>query len=168
MLLSDVSFESSFSFSLAAIIVKGLRYPSQRTAAIATLKTLLQVSARANEEYEIPNEGMGAAIVPDALGYFLALLPVSTSPTGFQELLSDANADAYWQIEDGVTQPDDSRIPRVPFELLGITDNNTAILSVTFIATMLQNAQGDDAETEMIMSLLSDMSVNYPEIVSLT
>lgn len=165
--LLGVTFDSSFSFSLAAIIFKGIRLPHLRSAAIEALRTLLRVSARANEEYEVSNEGVGAAIVPDALGYFLALLPVSTTTTSFRELLSDANADAYWQIEDGITQPDDSRVPRVPFELLGIADSNTAILTITFIGTMLATAQGDDAETEIILSLLSELAVNYPEIVSL-
>lgn len=165
--LLGINFDTNFSFALAAIIYKGLQYPPLRPAATEALKTLLRVSAKAIPDYAIENEGVGSAIVPDALGYFLALLPVSTTTTSFRDLLVEADADAYWQMEDGVTQPDDSRVPRVPYELLGITDHTTAVLTVTFVGTMLSNSQGDDEETEILMALLADLAANHPEVVSM-
>ena len=58
-------------------------------------------------------------------------------------------------------------MPRVPFDILGVTDPNTALLVISFVGTMLQTAQGDDAESQILFSLLSDASTPYSEIVSL-
>ncbi|TFY83118.1 hypothetical protein EWM64_g893 [Hericium alpestre] len=156
---------SRFSFSLAPIIFKGIRYPPLREAGVDALRSLLRVSARATAEFEVPNEGPGGAIAPDALGYFLALIPVSTTPSAYRQLLTDSNADAYWLLEHSAEDPDDMRVPRVPLELLGITDGSIALLVVSFVGVMLSTAQGDDAETEMLFCLLADLAMAYPEVI---
>ncbi|KAA1466679.1 hypothetical protein DENSPDRAFT_831556 [Dentipellis sp. KUC8613] len=163
----NISFDSSFSFSLAPIIFKGIRFPPLREAGVNALRALLQVSARATAEFEVPNEGPGGAIAPDALGYFLALLPVSTTPSAYRQLLSDANADAYWLLEHSTEDTENERVPRVPLELLGIADSNVALLAVSFISIMLSTSQGDDAETEILFCLLADLSLAYPEVAYL-
>ncbi|THH13571.1 hypothetical protein EW146_g6666 [Bondarzewia mesenterica] len=165
--LLSLSFDSNFSFSLAAIMFKGIRIPHLRAAATDALRTMLRISTRATQESEVPNEGPGAAIASEALGYFMALIPVSTSPRAYRQLLLDSNADAYWLVEDGVEQPEDQRVPRIPLNLLGVMDNSTALLIVSSISNMLVDARGDEAEMEMLFCLLSDLALSYPEMAAL-
>jgi neurofibromin 1 len=107
---------------------------------------------------------------PEALGYFLALLPVSTTRNSYCRLLNECSID-----DSGVSirGPSDSEeeelgIPRVTDVALGIHDANTALLVASFAGTILATAQGDDAETQMLYGLLSSLANSYPEIISIT
>ncbi|KAI0040644.1 hypothetical protein FA95DRAFT_1647858 [Auriscalpium vulgare] len=168
--LLGISFEDSFSFSMAAVIFKGVRPHFLRPTAVELLRSFLRVSSRATVDYdEPPNEGPGGAIAPDALGYFLALLPVSTTPSAYRQLLMDANADAYWLLDDGVDAADElGTVPRVSLDLLGIADFDVALLVVSFISTMLGSNQGDNAETEILFCLLADIALAYPDVLAIT
>ncbi|KAG6849386.1 hypothetical protein H0H93_008893 [Arthromyces matolae] len=162
-----VSFESSFSFSLASIIFKGMRQRGLRDAAESVLRTLLQITVRAEVNEHVPN-GFRDSVSPDALGYFLALLPSYTRPKAYRELLRDCKIDDAWLPDAGVNVDDEeSGTPRISPSFLGINDSNTALLVTTFVGTMLSTAQGDDAETEILFVLLSDIAVQFPQIVSL-
>ena len=159
-----LSFETSFSFSLAAIIFKGLRHSSLKESAEAALWTLLQVTVAAHD-----------ANAPDlasheALGYIIALLTVSTTPNAFHRLLKESELDSAWNIEVGIPDgdDDDGRTPRLTAEVLGIQDSTTALLVTSFVGSILYSAQGDDAETEILYGLLSSLCFSYPDIVSMT
>ena len=160
-----LSFETSFSFSLAAIIFKGLRHSALKESAEAALRTLLQVTVAAHD----PNESPDLAS-HEALGYFIALLPVSTTPKAFHGLLKESGFDSAWSLDGGIPDDDneDGYAPRVPTELLGIPDSTTALLVTSFIGSILSTAQGDDAETEILCGLLSSLCFSYPDIVSMT
>jgi len=62
---------------------------------------------------------------------------------------------------------EENHVPRVSPTLLGITDNTTALLVTSFVGVMLMTAQGDDAETELLYTLLCDIAVTYPDVVAL-
>ncbi|KAG6857004.1 hypothetical protein H0H87_011098 [Tephrocybe sp. NHM501043] len=162
-----MSFESSFSFSLASIIFKGIRQRGLKCAAEAVLRTLLQVTVRAEMNDDMPT-GFRDSIPPDALGYFLALLPSFTRPAAYRELLKDCKIDDAWLPEAGLNMEDEEGgTPRISPTFLGVNDSNTALLVTTFVGTMLCTAQGDDAETEMLFALLSDIAGHFPQTVSL-
>jgi neurofibromin 1 len=161
-----LSFETSFSFSLAAIIFKGLRHSSLKESAEAALRTLLQVTVAARDTNELPD-----LVSNEALGYIIALLPVSTTPKAFHRLLKESHLDSAWNIDTGIPDGDydnDFRNPRFTAELLGIQDSTTALLAASFIGSILYSAQGDDAETEALYGLLSSLCFAYPDIVSMT
>ncbi|KAI0065862.1 hypothetical protein BV25DRAFT_1988944 [Artomyces pyxidatus] len=167
--LLGISFERNFSLSLAAIIFKGVRHRSFNDASIEVLRSFLRVTSRTMvDEDDVPNEGPGGAIAPDALGYFLALLPVSTDAASYRQLLMDVNADAYWLLDDGIDNSEDQGVPRVPLELLGIIDVNLALLIVSFISTMLATNPGDNAETQILFCLLADIATAYPDVLGIT
>ena len=156
-----LSFETSFSFSLAAIIFKGLRHSGLRDSAEAALRSLLCVTIRSRAaDHE--------STFSDALGYFLALLPLSTSSTAYCRLLEGCEVeDAWLPQQETPDDEEDKRIPRVNTALLGVTDVTKALLITSFVGAMLMTAQGDDAETESLYALLCDIAITYPDIVAL-
>lgn len=162
-----MSFDSSFSFSLASIIFKGMRQQRLKEAAEAVLRTLLQVTVRVEMNDGVPN-GFRDSISGNALGYFLALIPSYTKAKAYRELLRECKIDDAWLPDAGLNLEDEeSGTPRISPAFLGINDSNTALLVTTFVGTMLCTAQGDDAETEILFALLADIAVQFPQIVSL-
>jgi len=87
--MPSLSFDSSFSFSLAAILFKGMRHQSLKEAAGGALRSLLRISTRRKGgEGEMPPND---TIYYDSQGYFLALIPLSTTLESFKKLLEDAD-----------------------------------------------------------------------------
>jgi neurofibromin 1 len=160
-----LSFESSFSFSLAAIIFKGLRHSTLKGSAEDALRTLLQVTVATYD----PNRSLDL-ITDESLGYFIALLPVSTTPKNFHRLLRESKLDTDGSIDVGISDDDDEddgSMPRLSAELLNIHDSTTALLVASFVGSILSTAQGDDAEAEILYDLLSSLSLSYPDIISM-
>ncbi|GLB34218.1 putative GTPase-activator protein for Ras-like GTPases [Lyophyllum shimeji] len=163
-----ISFESSFSFSLASVIFKGMRHTGLREAAEAVLRSLLCVTVRAETNSDIQN-GFRDSIPSDALGYFLALLPASTTPAAYRRLLDQCKIDDAWLPDAGLDGLEDehARAPRISPAFLGVTDSTTALFVASFVGTMLTGAQGDDTETEILFALLADIASSFPQTVSL-
>lgn len=163
-----LSFDTNFSFTLAAIIFKGLRESRTKEPAQAALRTLIRVTVRWSRLEPLTN-GSAGSLHPDVLGYFLALLPLSTSPSEYRRLLKDCQVDDMWLPEAGVSSFDDEKsLPRPSSMFLGIQDDYTLALFVTsFISTMLRSAHGHDAENEILYSILSDVASVFPELVSM-
>jgi hypothetical protein len=159
-----LSFETSFSFSLAAIIFKGLRHSALKESAEAALRTLLKVTVAANAA---GSSGPSDLTAHEALGYFIALLTVSTTPKTFQRLLEESRFDSDWGTGIPDADEDDGCAPRLTAELLSIHDSSTALLVTSFVGSILSTAQGDDAETEILYGLLSSLCFSYPDIVSM-
>lgn len=165
----SIAFDSDFSFSLAAVIFKGIRRSQLRESAVQALKCLLKIAAASSE----PVSRVGATdatVHPETLGYFLALLSVSTTPQSYRQLLEVAGVGPSWLPSKETStrsEDEDDQVPRVPFDILGVADPNTALLTISFIGTMLSTAQGDDSESQILFSLLSDATSSYSEIVSL-
>ncbi|KAG5352330.1 hypothetical protein C0989_002775 [Termitomyces sp. Mn162] len=162
-----MSFDSSFSFSLASIIFKGMRQQRLKEAAGLVLRTLLQVTVRVELNDGVPN-GFKDSISSDVLGYFLALIPSYTKTKAYRQLLRDCKIDDAWLPDAGLNiEDEEGGTPRISPAFLGINDSNTALLVTTFVGTMLCTAQGDDAETEILFALLSDIAIQFPQTVSL-
>ncbi|TFK46902.1 hypothetical protein OE88DRAFT_1666689 [Heliocybe sulcata] len=163
----QLSFESNFSFSMAAIIFKGVRVSGLKQSAEALLRSLLQITVRVHEQLSGESPNSGHPLPFEALGYLLALIPFSTTPDSYKQLLTDCNADSYWPADEDGAAGTDMDVPRIPFDFLGITESGTALLVTSFVVAMLATAQGDDAETEMLYTLLSEIANNFPDIIQL-
>ena len=164
-----LSFDTSFSFSLASIIFKGMRHSGLKDSAESALRSLLCVTARAHESnIDVPN-GFKENPCTEILGYFLALIPVSTTQVSYRRLLKECIIDDAWLPDAGLADgDDDGQTPQVTPAFLGINDSNTALLAASFVGTILTTAQGDDTETEILYGFLSELSNTNPEIVSMT
>ncbi|EMD40361.1 hypothetical protein CERSUDRAFT_148314 [Gelatoporia subvermispora B] len=167
--LLGLSFESSFSFSLASIIFKGVRHSGLKDATEATLRTLLRITVRACRDVEHADDGPGAPVCQEGLGYFLALLPMSTAAGSFKQLLEDADVDPGWLSEEVLAfEADDDEVSRIPFGLVGMADGHAILFVTSFISAMLVTAQGGDTESEILYSILSDVADAFPDIIALT
>lgn len=165
--LLKFSFESSFSFTLAAIIFKGMRVRGFKEYAEAALMTLLRVTVRAERTPDVTN-GFKNSPSQSVLGYFLALLPGATTPESYRKLLRECDIGDAWHADAGLPEVDhQTHVPTVTHNFVGVNDPKTALFVATFAGTMLSTSQGDDAETEMLYSLLADLGNPYPETVSL-
>ena len=155
--LLGLSFETSFSFSLASIIFKGIRHTALKGPAEAALQSLLRVTVQANRRTGGAAE---STLHADALGYFLALIPLSTSRKNYERLLRACN------VSDVNIGPDDA-VPRISLDFLNIDDSNTALLMTSFIGAIISTAQGNDAETQILYTLLADIGTSFPDVVSM-
>jgi neurofibromin 1 len=155
-----LSFDTSFSFSLASIIFKGVRHSANsglRGAAEAVLRSLLRVTVRAIQ----PTDGAAdGSLLPDALGYFLALIPLSTSRHAYERLVRECNV-------SGFETDTDNAVPRISLDFIGVDDSNTALMMTSFVGAMLTTAQGDDTETQILYTLLADVGAVFPDIVAM-
>ena len=165
--LLGLSFEANFSLCLAAIIFRGIRQPSLREYAEGALRSLLRVATQHCNDHAHADDLGSLPICPDAIGYFVALLPVSTTSVTFRRLLEEAHVNSIWLTDEEVLPlEDDDPISSIPFALFGVTDGVTALYVVSFISSMLGTAQGDDREAEVVFTLLSDIANGYPDVIA--
>lgn len=165
----NLSFKSNFSFALAAIIFKGIRQQVLKDHAESALRSLLRITVQSNVDHDHDRNGPGTPICSDALGYFLALIPLSTSVTSFKALLEDAQADRSWFSDEVIpSEEEDDPMSKVPFTLLGMHDNMSALYVAAFVTAILGSAQGDDTETELLFNIMSDIANGYPDTISAT
>lgn len=163
-----LSFEASFSFTLSAVIFKGMRHAKLRSATADALRTLIRITVHSCGEPDHV-DAPGAPICQEVLGYFLALIPVSTTTDSFKALLQDVDVHETWYSEELLpTDPDDDVAVKIPSGLLGAQDADDALFVVSFISSMLSTAQGDDKETEMLYDILAQLSSSHPDIISMT
>lgn len=164
-----LSFDTNFTFALAAIIFKGIRRPGGISeAAESLLRTLLRVTMRWRDLEPIPN-GHSDCLHPEVLGYFLALLPLSTSAESYCRLLKECHVDDVWLPDAGAASfEDETNVPSPSAVFLGLQDDHTlALFTTSFISAILITAQGDDTETQILYSILSEIATIFPEIVSM-
>lgn len=162
-----LSFEANFSFTMAAIIFKGVRHQQLREHAEAALRTLLKVTVQSCVDHLHEDDLIDSPICPEVLGFFIALLPQSTTSVTFRQLLDEANAHPSWSSEEYIPAlEDDDSVSVIPFQLLGIRDSVSALYATSFITAILATAQGDDTETEMLFKVLSDVANAYPDTIS--
>lgn len=162
-----ISFESNFSFSLAAITIKGLKLKVFKPVALESLRTMLRISSRATSSVDDEAVRPLSRVAHESLGYFLALLSAATTQKAYRQLLQDANLETFLSGEDSVERGEEDDMPRISLELLNIADVNMALLVVSFIGVMLEIFQGENAETEIYFKLLSDISMAYPEVLAI-
>ena len=167
--LLGLSFTSNFSFALSAIIFKGVRHQLLRKYAESALRALLKITVQSCVDHLHEDDAPGASLCPQTAGYFIALLPLSTTSLTFRQLLDEAGAHSSWSSSDVLSaEDDDDAIAAVPFGLLGVQTTVDALYLTSFIAAMLITAQGDDTETEILFNALSDVADAYPETISMT
>ncbi|KAG8959528.1 Ras GTPase activating protein ira2 [Tulasnella sp. 419] len=160
-----LSFECSFSFSLATAIFKGIRHshPPTRNAACDALHAFLQITS------SIANEREGASdsrsVDPNSLGFFMALIPMAKTNTDYRKLLEEAGVGSAW-LGEGMLEGADA-VPRIPFDVLGVGDSTDALLSISFLVAMI-NSSHDEKELEVLLGLLGSAADVYPEIVALS
>jgi neurofibromin 1 len=161
-----LTFDTSFSLSLASTLFKGVRHPPTHPAAVDALRTLLRISAESPRRAADPLD-FNKPIQSESLGYFLALLPLTKSMASYRSLLRDAGAGQTWW-PDPLPEAEDSLevAIKVPFEVLGISDKSTALLAASFAVSML-NSSHLEMEKVVLLNLIASMSQHYPDEIAL-
>ncbi|KIR99934.1 neurofibromin 1 [Cryptococcus deuterogattii 2001/935-1] len=154
--VSGVSFDTEFTFSLIAIIYKGVRHPSTKKLTIEVLLELLQLAANPRES----SVGDGTVVIPSGVAYFVTLISISASSG--DELKGVFKA-ARLYVDDN--QMDIERVS--VFSLLSIPDNSTALLLVSLVVSLLNGSGGSDAENVVLYKLLADASAEIPEVLAM-
>lgn len=156
--LCGVNFETHFSFAIAGILMKGLRYNDAKDTIYDGLSTFLEIERKQFAQDTFLEEGH--VIESSTLGYMTALLPIAAKNDSLNELLRLA----------GLTETDiDSNTAKTYagiFDKLDIPDNTTALLLISLLATIL-NAADNESERLLIYKLLSEAAVALPEVFSL-
>lgn len=160
---TGIDFNVSFSFSMAALLSKGLRHPSAKEPTIGLLRCLLQHTS-------IGPDGQARSAVgqvsSDQLGFFVALMPTAAKPEAFGELMGLAGVP-----QDVCQRAVDDRKRGFGgdgglFKYLDVVDNKSALLIVALVASLLQNAE-NEPEKLLLYGFLADAGHENPAILSI-
>ncbi|KAG9291425.1 hypothetical protein G9A89_021843 [Geosiphon pyriformis] len=143
-----------FSFAVAAALLKGLKQPATKTDTQAVLITFLEIASKSiSPEETTVNSSM--------LGYLAALLPISAKNAEMKELL--------WLCGIFDMEVDNSELATTYYKIfqkLSIPDDATALLLISLMVAMLQNAE-HEPERLFLYGFLAEAAVSRPEIFSL-
>jgi len=165
--LMGLSFDTNFSISLASIIFRGVRTPAFLPVTKKVLRTLLRVAAHSKESAATTNSSP-RQLDHDVLGYFLALLPFSSTVGTFQELLRDARVDVRRSESSSEASSEDTDLPSVNPNIFGLhpEDEVTPLLVISFFFAMLDSYQGSEQQKTFLFGVLAQLATAYPNIAA--
>ncbi|CAO1638983.1 unnamed protein product [Sympodiomycopsis kandeliae] len=158
---TGIDFNNSFSFSMAALLCKGLRHPSTKDGTIALLQRLLECSAVGADGLNRSAIGQVSSV---QLGFFVALLPTATRPEAFGELLSLAGVPQD-VCRRGVEERGFSGDGGL-FKYLDVVDNKSALLIVALVTSLLSAAE-NEPERLLLYGFLADAGHYHAAILSI-
>ncbi|CAG8509250.1 3861_t:CDS:10, partial [Acaulospora colombiana] len=144
-----------FSFAVAAALLKGLKNHSTKASAMTVLKLFLEITFKGLETRE------QNLIHSSMLGYLAACLPMSAKTGEMKELLWLCGV---FDMEFENTELLTNYYPIM--DRLDIPDNQTALLLVSLMVTLLQNAESEP-ERLFLYGFLAEAAINVPEVFAL-
>ncbi|KAI8390971.1 uncharacterized protein BYT42DRAFT_508674 [Radiomyces spectabilis] len=151
--LCGVNFETHFSFAMASIFMKGLKYNNAKGMIYQGLTTFLDIECKHNS-----NENN--YIESHKLGYLAGLLPLAIKNEALKEVLRMAGLSDL-ELEpslEGLSKPYYGI-----FDKLDIPDNTTALLFISMLSTLLNSAE-NESERLFLYGLLAEAAVSMPEV----
>ena len=86
----------------------------------------------------------------------------------FCSLLKDAGLEEAWPQVESLRNVDSKRASHVQVALLGLNNNNDALLTKSFIRTMMISGTESDQESGFLRYLLADVAADWPNVSVLT
>ncbi|SPO22404.1 related to Neurofibromin [Ustilago trichophora] len=157
---TGVDFDINFSFGMAALLVKGLRHPSTKEVTTKLMQAMLH---HCGIDAQGERRSRSGRISERQLGFFVGLLPTATRPEEFGHLLSMAGVEA--SACEAAVEARRSGYKGLQ-EHLDVLNNRIALLLVTLVTSLLQQAESD-AERLMLYSFLNEAAREVPAIVSI-
>ncbi|KZV87339.1 hypothetical protein EXIGLDRAFT_723780 [Exidia glandulosa HHB12029] len=163
--MQGVNFDVSFTFSLTALIYRGIHVASMREAAQSTLRTLLRATTWSSPVHDEPR----TSVDPDAVAYFIALLFCGT-PT--EEEAAELLHDAGLSVEQLPALPlrlrtrgRDGRLHLLrSTEMLGLTDKAKAALFAVSLVLMMEATSSPTLVQQVnIIQFLTDVGQSFAE-----
>ncbi|KAI8975307.1 hypothetical protein BDF20DRAFT_914255 [Mycotypha africana] len=162
--LCGVNFDFHFSFSLASIFLKGLRYNNAKEIIFQGLTTFLNIESK-----HANNDGSTAQVVDtQVLGYLAGLLPIAVKHESLKEVLrlaGLADPDFYEEDFDKSNEKLKSTFEGV-FDRLEIEDETTSLLLISMLANQLQIVENTN-EKLFLYNLLAEAASSMPEVFSI-
>lgn len=156
-----LSFDApNFSISMANALFRGMRRSETVSATQQLLHLLVRLSASADRRSN--RNGHSGALSINVLGFFLALLPTCATETALRDLLQAAGGNTSW----ASAAEGDPAHPRLDFDALGVKEEDTAVLVVTFLIGVLETAEAEQ-EQELLYHLLAQASQAFPNAIAL-
>ncbi|KAJ3055682.1 Ras GTPase activating protein ira2 [Rhizophlyctis rosea] len=182
-----IHFTSDFAFAAASNLLKGIKHASSKSATVSALTTMLEISSQPGVSASQNIFGSSSRVSREKIGF---ILPLLSSTERLEDLFwlagaSDPDLD-YYDGEDigvavaaarrtgaganslggdsasGITVQSAQRYKRI-LERFDIFDPSTAILSVSLIVTMLENAEYE-AEVLFMYGFLAEAALAVPEV----
>ncbi|KAI8373844.1 hypothetical protein BD560DRAFT_393755 [Blakeslea trispora] len=156
--LCGVNFKTHFSFGIASIFLKGLRYNNAKESIFQGLTTFLDIECKHSDG----NDNVGSR----NLGYLAGLLPLAIKTETLTEVLRLAG---LLEPELDLNLDDDEDIHAAKanydgiFSRLDITDETTALLLVSMLATQLQIVENTQ-ERLFLYSVLAEAASSMPDV----
>ncbi|KAI8975358.1 hypothetical protein BDF20DRAFT_914298 [Mycotypha africana] len=155
-----VNFDTHFSFAIAGIFMKGLRYSDVKDTIYHGLHTFLGIERK--QIIHDPLSEEEGIIEASTLGYVTALLPLAAKNETVNDLLKFVGLNET----DIDSHSLNGRNYVGIFDKLDIPDNTTALLLISLLATML-TAADNEYERLFIYGLLSEAAIAIPEVFAL-
>jgi len=134
---TGISFKQSFSFAVAAHLLKGLKQSATKTATARVLSTFVDIAAK-------------RALGPSVLGYLAALLPVKGDEMSqLKQFLAPAGEGAVAELGPHQYLFTEQMLP----------DTQYAALLFTFLVTILQNSDLEHEQLFIYESLKEGITV---------
>ncbi|KAJ3039290.1 Ras GTPase activating protein ira2 [Rhizophlyctis rosea] len=182
-----IHFPADFAFAAAANLLKGIKHASSKTATVTALTTMLEVSAQHSPSATQNIFGTSSRVSRDQIGFILPLLPSTERLDDLFWLAGASDPDLdYYDDEDlgvavaaarrnrtagapsfgaeavSITIQSAQRYKRI-LERFDLLDPSSAILSVSLIVTMLENAEYE-AEVLFMYGFLAEAALAVPEV----
>ncbi|CAG8444039.1 5054_t:CDS:10 [Acaulospora morrowiae] len=144
-----------FSFAVAAALLKGLKNTTTKTSTVTVLKLFLEITFKGLETRE------QNIIHASMLGYLAACLPASAKTADMKELL--------WLCGVFNSELENTELATTYYPImdrLDIPDNQTALLLISLMVTLLQNADSE-SERVFLYGFLAEASITVPEVFAL-
>ncbi|ORX62830.1 hypothetical protein DM01DRAFT_1403269 [Hesseltinella vesiculosa] len=152
--LCGINFTTHFSFAMATVFLKGIRYTNARDTVYQALTAFLDIECKQDT----------AMVEAQTLGYLGSLLPMAMKNDTLADVLRLAGlSSGSLMVLEGV---DGQRLYHGLFEKLDIPDDTTALLLISMLATLLHSAESE-AERLILYGLLSEAATAMPEVFSL-
>jgi hypothetical protein len=159
--LCGVNFDSHFSFAIASIFLKGVRYSNAKEIIFQGLTTFLDI--------ECKHADSTTMVDSQNLGYLAGLLPIAVKNEALREVLrlaglTEPDFDIIEEDDDDGTGNYRTNYDGV-FDRLDITDETTALLLISMLATQLQVVDSTN-EKLFLYGLLAEAASSMPEVFS--
>lgn len=149
--LCGVNFETHFSFAMATVFSKGMRYNNAKDTIYQALAAFLDIECKHDT----------GVVEVQTLGYLGSLLPLAVKNESLRDVLRLSGLYDDIVQEDGPTKSYSGL-----FDKLDIPDDETALLFISMIATSLHSAESE-SERLLLYSLLAESAISMPNVFCL-
>ncbi|SAM09837.1 hypothetical protein [Absidia glauca] len=157
--LCGVNFETHFSFAMATIFLKGMRYNNAKDTIYQALTVFLDIESK---------QDASTMVDVQTLGYLGSLLPLAVKNESLRDVLrlSGLPDDDDESVQGETNGTSTTCYYRGLFDKLDIPDDTTALLLISMMATSLFSAESE-SERLLLYGLLAEAAVSMPHVFRL-